>query len=213
MTWKNIRAKLQWRAISQREELKFHRKNEWRNTAEFREQTDAQFEAWGFSKDSFVGKTIIDIGCGSKLKSLFFENSRIIAIDPLANDFMETIEWADLKKASAVHSLPAETFIDELKDQGDLVMCINVLDHCFDPEKVVQNIHAYLKPGGLCLMSVDISDRPHHPNPKHPSPISEEKLLSWFAQGSFKDLKILARDAQPHGLGKSLTLTVSKSED
>lgn len=57
----------------------------------------------------------MDLGAGSKLRTKFFTDAKIIAIEPLAEKFMKEIEWCDLKDAYRVYSRPAEDFIGELE--------------------------------------------------------------------------------------------------
>ncbi len=46
-------------------------------------------------------------------------------------------------------------------DTADTVFIFNVLEHCYDPQRVVQNIHRWLKPGGWCLALVPTAQRLH----------------------------------------------------
>lgn len=106
--------------------------------------------------DAFDGQLIVDIGAGSRLRSRYFERARIVAIEPLADRFVSTIKWSDLREAAELQSIPAEQFVEHLAGQAAFVMCINVLDHVFDPDSVVRNAFRYLEPGGDFLLAVDL---------------------------------------------------------
>ncbi|MCS7292010.1 MAG: methyltransferase domain-containing protein [Gloeomargarita sp. SKYBB_i_bin120] len=43
----------------------------------------------------------------------------------------------------------------------DVVLIFNVLEHCYDPARVIANIHTWLKPGGWCLALVPTAQRLH----------------------------------------------------
>jgi len=73
----------------------------------------------------------------------------------LAQRFIEEIDWCDLTDAEKVYSSPAEECIQECVNTADLVISINVLDHCYDFDKVIGNIAAYLKDGALAFLSFD----------------------------------------------------------
>jgi hypothetical protein len=95
------------------------------------------------------------LGAGSKLRSKYFSDSTIIAIEPLAERFMNEIEWCDLDDAAEVYACPAEERIEQCVDRANLIISVNVLDHCYDFEQIVENICAYLKTDGLAFLSFD----------------------------------------------------------
>ncbi len=145
-----------WQNYAQEGEYQYHLNDKWRQTKEFLLDTQKLFSQYGYQHDDYTGKRILDIGAGSKLRSKFFFDSEIIAIEPLADRFIETIDWCDLIDAKMVYSQPAEMFIPELVDTVDLAISINVLDHCFDFRKIVYNIAKYIKPvTGRALLSFD----------------------------------------------------------
>jgi len=144
-----------WLNVAQKAELIHHKKHKGRQSDYFHIQTARLFMQLGFSPEQYKGKVIIDIGAGSRLRATFFRGAYIIAIEPLAEMFMQEIEWCDLHKAAEVHSRPAEEFIEALRHRGDLILSINTLDHCYNFEKVVDNIKEYMKPDALAFLSFD----------------------------------------------------------
>ena len=40
-----------------------------------------------------------------------------------------------------LYSEPAEKFLDNLEGEVDAIMCVNVLDHCYDAEVIMKNCH------------------------------------------------------------------------
>lgn len=176
--------RLVWRLVAQTGELRFHQKNAWRRSPEFMTQTATLFGWWGFPADAFDGRLIVDIGAGSRLRSRYFEHARIVAIEPLADRFVSTIEWSDLRETAELHSVPAERFIEHLAGKAAFVMCVNVLDHVFDPGAVVANAFHYLEPGARFLISVDLHAHGEAGH-MHPVHIDRSGLRSMLTETGF----------------------------
>lgn len=186
----NLR-KYVWKYFSQVGELSFHKNQgrKSRESQEFNQQTEILFNNFGYSHESYKEKVIIDVGAGSKLRSKYFYLSKIIVIEPLAEKFQQ-ISHCDLHEAHKIYSLPAENYIGELESLADLVVCINVLDHCFDEKKILQNIYKYLKQEGEFVLSVDLHEEVKdalHPVKIRASDI-EEYLIQLGFIVEFKDM-------------------------
>ncbi len=164
---------------SQEGEFDFHVRNEWRQTDDFMDQTRKIFGAFGLKQDAYRDKVVIDLGAGSKLRTAFFEGATLIAIEPLADRFMEAIEWCNLSDAAEVYSVAAEDCVAACVGRADLVVSINVLDHCFDFDKVVSNIRDYLAPNGRAFLSFDKHDVADE---MHPLELTEEVCEKAFAK-------------------------------
>ncbi|MBI2465068.1 hypothetical protein HYV64_02895 [Candidatus Shapirobacteria bacterium] len=198
---KNI-AKTAWKKEAQPGELIFHQTNEWRNTAGFMEQTIKLMEGFGYKRTMFKGQVIIDLGCGSKLRSKFFTDALIVGIEPLGSDFIKTVPWNDLNDAYKVFSAPAEKTIKELEGAVKFIMCINVFDHMFDVDKVLENCYKYLQDDGEFLLSVDIHKET---NPMHPVSLTPKKLVDKIKKSGFKIIRStkglgLVGDNYGHGI-------------
>ena len=74
--------------------------------------------------------------------------------------------WKE-KESSTMITAPAEKCIEDLVNRCDFVHCWNVLDHCFDPSLIINNIIRYAKSSAIVLIGTDFS-RPHigHPGLK-----------------------------------------------
>jgi 2-polyprenyl-3-methyl-5-hydroxy-6-metoxy-1,4-benzoquinol methylase len=184
-----------WKREAQEGEFFFHLKDQWRQTPDFMDQTRRLFGHFGFSPDAYVGKRIIDLGAGSKLRTKYFVGAKIVAIEPLADRFMKEIPWCDLAEADRVHSKPAEERVAECVAAADLVVSVNVLDHCYDFEGIVENIEAYLKADGLAFLSFDQHDEADE---MHPLRLTGEICERIFA------LKGLAVEKRSKGAGEIL---------
>jgi 2-polyprenyl-3-methyl-5-hydroxy-6-metoxy-1,4-benzoquinol methylase len=144
-----------WQREAQAFEFEFHKNENFRSSDVFIEENDLLFTSFGFKKHQFFEKTILDLGAGSRMRGKFFENSYQIIIEPMANKCIEQIKWCDFLDANELYSKPAEEKIIELENKVDFLFSINVLDHCYDFPKIIENIHFYLKPGGLTFLSFD----------------------------------------------------------
>lgn len=184
-----------WQDKAQEGEFVFHLKNKWRQTDDFMNQTIGLFSSFGFTTTDFSGKMIMDLGCGSKLRTNYFTGAKIIAVEPLASRFMGDIEWCDLKDAHKVFSVPAEELIEECVGKLDLVMSINVLDHCYNFIQIVDNVKAYMKDDGLAFLSFDKHTKADQ---LHPLELNEEICEAIFAE------KGLIIEKQSIGGGKVL---------
>jgi SAM-dependent methyltransferase len=147
--------KFRWN-LAQAIEMDFHERNIWRRSKNFIIDTKLLLAGWGYTPLDYTEKQIVDLGAGSKLRSRFFQNAKIIVIEPLAEKFIKKVEYSDLKDAYRIYSFPAEKFIPELENKIDFIMCINVLDHAENPEKILRNSFSYLKNLGQMLLSVDL---------------------------------------------------------
>jgi 2-polyprenyl-3-methyl-5-hydroxy-6-metoxy-1,4-benzoquinol methylase len=193
----------EWLCKAQEGEFRFHEKNKWRQSEDFIEQTIRLFDSFGFFRAQYEGKTIIDLGAGSKLRTKYFSGANLIVIEPLAERFLQEIEWCDLRDAHEVYSTPAEMEVKECLNRADLVISINVLDHCYDFEKIIQNIYSYLKDDGLAFISFD---KHEEADEKHPLRLDEHICREIFERNDLVIEKvtqgangILPGDTYGHG--------------
>lgn len=95
---------------------------------------------------------VLDVGCGLKPYEPLFAPfvSRYIGVDPVENP------RAELK--GAIEDLPVED------GAFDVVLCVQVLEHCLDPAQGVRELRRVTAPGGRVLAST------HGVMPYHPAP-------------------------------------------
>ena len=169
----------QWERRAQEGEFAFHKKDTWRTSEDFLRQTDDLFRHFGFERQEFRGRTVLDVGAGSRLRTKFFDGARLVVIEPLADRYVGEISWSDLRDADAVYSRPAEELVDDLVGQVDLAVSLNVLDHCFDFPAIIDNIRRYLKPDGLAFLSYDMHARA---DALHPLSLTAESSAEIFRE-------------------------------
>ena len=91
-------------------------------------------------------KDILEIGSGKPVKGKyiysskkFFDNSNRFTCSDVTPGYGHKV--IDATKMS-------------LKSEFDIVLCLSVLEHVFEFEKVIKNIHNALRPGGTALIVV-----------------------------------------------------------
>jgi 2-polyprenyl-3-methyl-5-hydroxy-6-metoxy-1,4-benzoquinol methylase len=193
-----------WKATAQEGEFQFHKTSTWRQTDEFRNQSERLFEHFGLMRDDYAGKTVVDLGAGSMLRTKYFSKSALIAIEPLAARFVDEIPWSDLNEVE-YYSAPAEERLSQCVGRADLIVSINVLDHCYSLEEILSNIRDYLKPNGMAFVSFDkhlTSDE------MHPLHLDEEVCARLFARAGLSVERfttgmgeVLVGGAQTYGHG------------
>ena len=95
---------------------------------------------------------VLDVGCGEKPYAPLFAPfaAAYVGVDPVANPHAEL--------RGPVEALPVEDASFEV------VLCIQVLEHCDDPARAVAELHRATAPGGRVLAST------HGVMAYHPSP-------------------------------------------
>ena len=202
-----------WKNKAQNFELNFHINNNWRPSDDFEKHSQLLFNYFGFNQNSFEGKNILDLGAGSKLRTKYFIGAKIYVIEPLANDFIEKIEWCDLKDAEKVYSIASEEFVSELENKIDYIFCINVLDHCYDIDKIIHNCKKYLKKNGVACLSFDIHEEDiDDGHPIHIEKKSFEELLNSYDLAIKNIVMGLPdEDGDSYGHGEAITYFVEKA--
>lgn len=122
---------------------------------------------FGFSKEDYFGKKILDIGCGPRGSLGWADGTaQRVGLDPLADRY--------LKMGAASHKMEyvngnAEA-IPFPEDYFDVVSSFNSLDHVDDLGKSMAEIKRVLASGGHFLLISDIHDKPT---------ITEPAAFSW----------------------------------
>ena len=179
---KDDRAFEQWQTTAQPGELQYH--VQCKKPDETLQRRNCQlFEGFGFEAGEFSGKTVVDVGAGSHLKTRFFQGASVVAIEPLANEYLGEIDWCELSLADVVHAESAEKRIVNLEGAASLVVCINVLDHTYDPVTILDNIYNYLHEDGQFLLSVDLHDEAS--DGMHPVELTVESLVEMLCDRGF----------------------------
>jgi SAM-dependent methyltransferase len=101
---------------------------------------------------SFRDKVVGDFGCGYQAgfaRTLIDEVSALTLVDVALAD--------DLKKQPKVTAIEGELpgALSALDDRAfDVVLCISVLEHLWEPESALKDFRRLLGPGGVCVVNV-----------------------------------------------------------
>lgn len=183
-------------------EREYHKNDQWRRSPAFMEDTGRLFEWFGFEQDQFAECAIADIGAGTMLRTEWFRGCCIYSLDPIVDAQSSP---GSSKCRIFVYGQDAESAVDNWLGQMDAVFCINVLDHCYDPAKVIENCIAYLAPGGILCLSVDICDTTDE---MHPAVIMESEVDEMLS-GLTIERKLRGLPNSPHyGRGEAVTWIV-----
>jgi 2-polyprenyl-3-methyl-5-hydroxy-6-metoxy-1,4-benzoquinol methylase len=174
-----------------------HHKRYWKQTTleEHLRKAGQDFYKYGLRPDDYKGLTVMDLGCGSNLLSKFFREATIIAVDPLAFQYLVEIKDCNLMDAAFLYNEKAEHTISYLYGHVDFVICRDTLDQCENPEEVIINISKYLKQYGKAFISFHIR---YKPDIYHPHCITEDQISKYFGNN---DLIITKMDIEDSPLG------------
>jgi SAM-dependent methyltransferase len=121
---------------------------------------------------------ILDIGAGKTPYKEFFNCKEYITLDNRKYKNIDLV--ADITK-----KIPLK------KDSIDGVLCFQVLEHVKKPQKVIDEIHRILKPGGKCLLTT------HMAAPLHGEPYDYYRFTKYGLKEIFKDFKKI--EIRPNG--------------
>ncbi len=112
---------------------------------------------FGFKKEFYDDKVIVDIGCGPRGSLEWADNTkRRIGVDPLAEQYKEL---GTGRHAMEYLSCPAEK-ISLPSETCDAVFSFNSLDHVSSVQGVLNEVERLLKPNGLFMLLVEVNQTP-----------------------------------------------------
>lgn len=119
-----------------------------------------------FSSIDLNQKTVLDVGCGPISLLLRCHNfKKAVGVEPLF--YNEKVDKEYLNKNIQLIRIPAEE-MNFNENEFDEVWMYNVLQHTYDPEKILQKLNTYAK----CIKIFEWLDTPPHEG--HPQESSEE---------------------------------------
>src|SRR5688572_26558141 len=72
-----------WVEVAQEGELNWHKKPNVRARPDWETGNAKLWADWGFDQLGWANKLVLDVGAGSRLRTLYFKGARIAAIEPL----------------------------------------------------------------------------------------------------------------------------------
>jgi SAM-dependent methyltransferase len=117
-------------------------------------------------------KHILEIGSGPLVSGKYHYSTKHLFSD--SNDFVQS----DIVKSFG-HPIIDVTKM-KYKDKFDVVLCLNVLEHVYDFQKAIDNMHSALKKDGLLIVAVP-AFYPLHDEPGDYWRFTEHALKRMFA--------------------------------
>jgi SAM-dependent methyltransferase len=100
--------------------------------------------------------SILDVGAGPVTKLGFTfpgKTLTIVAVDPLADEYERLLRDADLRPAVRTIRVAGEALLDHFgPGTFDIAYASNALDHSADPFRIISNMAAVVRPGGIVLL-------------------------------------------------------------
>jgi 2-polyprenyl-3-methyl-5-hydroxy-6-metoxy-1,4-benzoquinol methylase len=98
----------------------------------------------------FLGKSILDIGCGSGsfLKSVRSSAHEVLGIDPNPNNIEILREQGISGKVGYTND-----FLNDIRGRFDIVTCFEVIEHLYEPWNVYTGAYEALVPGGVFVVT------------------------------------------------------------
>jgi len=102
--------------------------------------------------DSLKGKKLGDFGCGYNatfVRSVLKDLERAVVIDSaIAPDLKQQANVTAIEGMlpDALKQLPTRSL--------DVVLCVSVLEHLWDPQTALQECYRITRPGGVCMFNV-----------------------------------------------------------
>lgn len=136
-------------------------------------------------------KTCVEFGSGPSGMIEYLDARRRIAVEPLYEQYK--LSFPHLQKSAVeYHGCPAEGPLAIADGAADLVISHNMLDHVFDPEKVMGEIARICRPGGWFLFQVnvyqseeEIAHKSGHHADLHPCSFTADSALALLERHGF----------------------------
>lgn len=135
------------------------------------------------------GARLLDVGCGRGefLKGFSLAGLQVCGLD-------RSLQAKALCPEGRVEAIQLESEPFPFEDDGfDVVFCKSVIEHFYYPEKIVQEIHRVLKPGGIAIiMTPDwVSQfKIFYEDFTHRTPFTEQSLSEILCVFNFNDVRV-----------------------
>lgn len=125
-------------------------------------------------RDHFVGKRVLEVGCGPLAPVLQFLGCERHAIDPLANTYMGA-GWPLYSYDAKILSIGGES-LPYPDSYFDAAISVNALDHVDNFEQVASEMQRVVKVGGVIRFEVEY----HKPAEAEPIALTDERVAAAF---------------------------------
>lgn len=151
-------------------------------------------------------KTIVEFGPGPAGVVEYIEAKTRIAIEPLIDNYRKV--FPHLKDSSVVyHSCAAEDANVIADEIADLSICFNVLDHTYDPKKVIEHLTRISKKNAVILFQLNVFGSESEFENKsglhaelHPHSFTKDSLIALLEDCGLKVVKFkMSEGRNPEG--------------
>lgn len=165
-----------------------------------KEQICSHYDRDALSMDTYKGLDILDIGCGGGLvcEPMARLGANVTGADADANAIAVALDHAHQSRLDITYISSAA---EDIKEQFDVVLALEIIEHVTDPAAFVQSCADLLKPGGLLIMSTLNRTRRSYAL----GIIAAEHILRWVPRGTHSWKKFIKPSELSH-FGRSAGL-------
>jgi ubiquinone/menaquinone biosynthesis C-methylase UbiE len=135
-------------------------------------------------EDSFIGKRVLDLGCGPHGGLIGFKDCAKYGVDHLLDEYLKIGYPLDKHGIKYYHAkserLPFLSFC------FDVVICVNALDHVDSLKKTIMEISRVLKKRGKFIGQINFRDKP---TITEPIVLTHKKLIRMLLKNNLILLK------------------------
>lgn len=129
----------------------------------------------------FVGKKMLDIGCGPKGSLDYFSMADLrIGLDPVAEGYLQF----EVSRGITEHVCAVAECMPFIDQAFQIVISLNSLDHVDNLDPVISEIDRVLSIGGYFILYTEIHDEPT---------ITEPMVMTWDINKRFKNFREVFR--------------------
>ena len=116
--------------------------------------------------------SVLEIGCGEGLTLAYLKDNYTVELTTGVEIDSSAANSAG-KRVDRIFNGSAEDMVSTfLSEEFDLILCLDVLEHLYDPWKILRELETKLEPGGFVLASI--------PNVQHWSVVTKLLAGKWY---------------------------------
>ena len=141
----------------------------------------------GWALDRFASQKLVEVGCGPLGMLEFVPAAERVGFDPL-NPHYDRL-FSKLRSPDIEYVAALDPLVEARREEFDLGICYNVIDHTDEPRAVFDRYFALIRPGGHFLFQVNLVDlgkpRSAEHTRMHPSTFDAKTVRAWI--GDYAD--------------------------
>ena len=185
-----------WTKLHRWKKAQFAEKKSYNHSVETWWSTDTSKQYlltnFGIDMELFRNKKVLEVGGGLGLINFIDVPCFRVGIDPLYHYLRPKLRNSTAHLITGIgESLPFNTNV------FDICLCLNVLDHCIEPEEVLKEIKRVLKNGGLLIFHLNTFELPRFLlsklsliDPPHPHHFSSKQIIALIRKFGFEIIQV-----------------------